>query len=234
MPTEWYKQDTPASLKGKRVLVLDGAFYGSIVSMFAAFGFERAADVISADLVCFTGGVDVDPRLYGQKALPVTQSPNKTRDDYETKIYHDCVKMGIPMVGICRGAQFLHVMNGGKLWQHVSGHTGADHIIYDIDDDVNVLSTSIHHQMLQKNEGLEVVAITPHVVSRVFMDDKTTIKLPSSGDVEEDLTEVEIEAGAYPKTKCFFTQGHPEVGGWLYKTWFFHKIAEHLFPAGVE
>lgn len=233
MTVEWSRQDTPVVLKGKHVYILPGAFYGSIVSMFAAFGFVRAEDVVSADLVCFTGGVDVDPGLYGQKVLPVTQDPDIRRDAFEKKIYHECIALDKPMVGICRGAQFLHVMNGGKLWQHVTGHSGQDHIIYDLDEDARILSTSIHHQMLQKHDGLDIIAITKETISRVFIDEKTTIQLSDKVLNDDSFAEIEIEAGAYKKTNCFFVQGHPEVGGWLYKTWFFHKIAEHLFPAVV-
>src|SRR5687768_16963203 len=72
------------------------------------------------DLICFTGGEDVTPSLYGEVKHPLTYN-NPERDKHEVEYFNQFI--GIPKVGICRGGQFLNVMSGGKLHQHILGHT---------------------------------------------------------------------------------------------------------------
>jgi len=66
--------------------------------------------------VVFTGGADVSPFMYGEKKLSVTCN-DEHRDEQEKLFFERYTK--VPKVGICRGGQFLNVMNGGKMWQHV-------------------------------------------------------------------------------------------------------------------
>ena len=67
-------------------------------------------NIINADLVLFAGGEDVDPSLYNEKPHTTTYS-NINRDISEKKIYQKAKYLGIPCIGICRGNQFLCVMN---------------------------------------------------------------------------------------------------------------------------
>jgi len=218
-----YSFTTMPDFAGKKALILGGAFFGSVVSLFAECGFSRAATVEDADVVVFNGGVDVDPELYGASAHPKTQSPNKQRDEYEKAVYDECVVQGKPMFGICRGAQFLHVMNGGELWQDVDGHAGLDHFIYDCEDDVFVKATSYHHQMLCLNQNINVLAVCKDQISHRFESDTFKLTLASPGDVE-----IEIEAGYYKDTKCLFVQGHPEVGSKEYRSWSMSKLYDFM------
>ena len=55
-----------------------------------------------------TGGVDVDPALYGEIRLPETQSPNPTRDTVETILIKEALDCDIPLLAICRGMQILN------------------------------------------------------------------------------------------------------------------------------
>jgi len=212
---------------GKKALILGGAFFGSVVGLFAEAGFERATTVEDADVVVFNGGVDVNPELYGASRHPMTQTPNTDRDNYEKAVFDECVMQGKPMFGICRGAQFLHVMNGGELWQDVEGHSGPDHFIYDCEDDVFVMATSYHHQMLTLNQDITVLAVCKDQVSRRFESDTYKLQL---GKGPADV-EIEIEAGYYKDTKCLFVQGHPEVGSKEYRSWSMSKL--HDFMEGL-
>ena len=107
------------NFNGAKVHVLPGAFYGAIVGLMAEAGWVRSVTIDEADLVVFGGGADISPELYGQEPLPQTYF-DEDRDTHEIWAYNKCVTSKIPMFGICRGAQFLHAMNGGKLWQDVS------------------------------------------------------------------------------------------------------------------
>lgn len=208
---------------GKKALILGGAFFGSVVQLFAEAGFERATTVEEADVVVFNGGVDVDPELYGASKHPMTQTPNKQRDAYEKAVYDECVIQGKFMYGICRGAQFLAAMNGSQLWQHVENHSGPDHWIYDVEDDVFVKATSYHHQMIALDGKIEVLAVCKDQISRTFESDTFKLTLGNDADVE-----IEIEAGYYKDTKCLFVQGHPEVGNAEYRSWCMSKLMDFM------
>jgi len=210
----WERKDLP-DFEGAKALVLPGAFFGSVVSMMAKCGCVRANTVEEADIVVFTGGEDVDPALYKQEPLKNVFF-TKTRDTKEEWYFHRAVKQGKLMFGICRGAQFLHVMNGGKLWQDVNNHAGPNHSIIDLEEDMEIVVSSMHHQMLQDNEDLTVMAVTPKQIATTFEDADLKLINPTS--------EIEIEAGMYEKTHCFFVQGHPEVGPAPFTSWSMWKL----------
>lgn len=212
---KYNREDLP-DFGGVKVFVLPGAFYGSVVSMLAQCGMQKATTIEESEIVVFVGGEDIDPRLYDEPALKCTWFSTE-RDTVEEWAYHKAKKLNKMMFGICRGAQFLHAMNGGKLWQDVKNH-GSSHMIVDIEDNVELPTSSMHHQMLQYNENMDLIAVAAEQISHRFEDAKQVLEL-KLGD-----TELEIEAGAYKETKCFFTQGHPEVGPNKYRSWCMWKL----------
>ncbi|RDH74838.1 gamma-glutamyl-gamma-aminobutyrate hydrolase family protein [Mycolicibacterium moriokaense] len=88
---------------------------------------ERVLDGL--DGVIITGGRDMDPASYGQQRHPATDEPvqaNRERDRWEAALVHGAIRRGMPVLGICRGAQVVNVALGGTLHQHlpdVLGHT---------------------------------------------------------------------------------------------------------------
>jgi putative glutamine amidotransferase len=88
---------------------------------------ERVLDGL--DGLIITGGRDVDPGRYGQQPHPATDRPsddNRLRDEWEFGLLKGAIRRGIPVLGICRGAQVVNVALGGTLHQHlpdVIGHT---------------------------------------------------------------------------------------------------------------
>jgi len=78
------------------------------------------------DGLVITGGKDVDPARYGQAPHPKTDEPRHDRDEWELALLAAALKRGLPVLGICRGAQVLNVALGGTLHQHlpdVVGHS---------------------------------------------------------------------------------------------------------------
>ncbi|MCW8888173.1 MAG: gamma-glutamyl-gamma-aminobutyrate hydrolase family protein [Gammaproteobacteria bacterium] len=108
------------------------------------------------DLVMFTGGEDVTPAYYGEERHAKTFHTNPERDHIEALIWKQAKRLGIPCVGICRGAQFLNVMNGGKLIQHVTNHTSNHDIKTTCGHTIQVSST--HHQMMDPTPEAEIIA----------------------------------------------------------------------------
>src|SRR5207249_3716089 len=66
-----------------------------------------------------TGGVDVDPRLYGEKRSPLTDRPNRQRDVHELGLLRQALERDLPVLCICRGHELLNVALGGSLVQNI-------------------------------------------------------------------------------------------------------------------
>ncbi len=70
----------------------------------------------------FTGGDDIDPRLYKEKPLSragITISPNK-RVLFEIELFKAVAEAKKPVLAICYGAQLVNVALGGKLYQDIA------------------------------------------------------------------------------------------------------------------
>ena len=83
-------------------------------------GIEETLDAL--DAVVFTGGSDLDPELYGEKAAPETVGVVRMRDEAELALLTAALARDMPVLGICRGIQVLNVGMGGDLDQHLEGH----------------------------------------------------------------------------------------------------------------
>jgi gamma-glutamyl-gamma-aminobutyrate hydrolase PuuD len=70
----------------------------------------------------FTGGRDMDPRLYGEQPLDETDPPERRRDRFEIILMRAALEAGLPLLAIGRGLHVLTVARGGTLTQHVPGH----------------------------------------------------------------------------------------------------------------
>jgi len=65
------------------------------------------------------GGVDVNPKLYGEKPDGNAQRPQDDRDEHEKGLLEDALARDVPVLAICRGFQLLNVTMGGSLLQHI-------------------------------------------------------------------------------------------------------------------
>ncbi len=88
---------------------------------------EAAATVAGLDGVVVTGGPDVNPARYGAAAHPRTRPAAPARDAWELAVTAAALRLGVPLLAICRGMQVLNVLRGGTLHQHLPdlvGHGG--------------------------------------------------------------------------------------------------------------
>jgi gamma-glutamyl-gamma-aminobutyrate hydrolase PuuD len=175
----------------------------SYIDMFQSRGWEVVGFMDDADLIQFTGGEDVSPHLYGELPHPETYSSG-ARDECELELYELALRKDIPMAGVCRGGQFLHVMNGGDLWQHVHGHAlFGTHKAYTCDSFVDIDVTSTHHQAMRETcniGGLTILVADTHgACEHMLMD-----------NVEKIACKNSLEAVYYARTSCLCFQPHPE------------------------
>ena len=191
----------------KLLLDVGGTFGMNTANVFDGCGFsvhspERSNVhhlVNNAALVCFGGGADIHPSLYGDAdvASMVGHEPSE-RDLFEMRVFQAALKAGVPMFGICRGAQFLCAMSGGKLIQDVSNHGGTHPII--LDDGKMLPMTSTHHQMMYPWEVQhELLAWTPNR-SKEYVH----------GIPDYVHHNVDPEVVFFPGTNSLAVQGHPE------------------------
>ena len=79
------------------------------------------ADFLSlADGLLLSGGVDVDPFLYGEESQPKMGAINVDKDRVEMCLTPKALQMDLPVLAICRGIQILNVASGGTLYQDLS------------------------------------------------------------------------------------------------------------------
>jgi anthranilate/para-aminobenzoate synthase component II len=159
-----------------------------------------------ANFVVFTGGEDVDPSLYDSPAHPTTSS-NIVRDHLEVKIFKIALQKRKPMVGICRGAQFLCVNAGGILVQHQENSYWM-HKMFTYDNK-DIMVSSTHHQA-QYPWGM------PKNHYMVLGWSHETSKFHKSGDNQEMVNGIiednkEVEMAFYPEINALAIQSHPEM-----------------------
>jgi putative glutamine amidotransferase len=70
-----------------------------------------------------TGGGDLNPKLYGEAPHGKTEGIDDGRDELELELLERAVRLDLPVLAICRGMQLLNVYSGGKLIQHIPGHS---------------------------------------------------------------------------------------------------------------
>jgi GMP synthase-like glutamine amidotransferase len=153
------------------------------------------------DLVVFGGGQDVHPELYGHKDVGsyVDKYPGH-RDEFERVVFSKAISSNIPMFGICRGAQLVCALSGGKLIQDVTNHGGGQHAIQ-TEDGRQLLITSTHHQMMYPyGTEHELVAWAKRRSRHYTWDGKDQIP--------EDFKEPEVVY--FKQTNALGMQGHPE------------------------
>lgn len=89
---------------------------------------EAAADAVldGLDGLILTGGLDVQPELYGAERHPLTDPARPDRDAWELALLAGARERGIPVFGICRGLQLINVACGGTLHQHLPDAIGTE------------------------------------------------------------------------------------------------------------
>ncbi len=190
----------------KSIYVVGGAI--NYANYFIRAGWSLTEDMKAADLVMFTGGEDVSPILYNQEKHPRTWA-SKYRDAEEVAEYKKAAELGKPMIGICRGAQFLTVMAGGKLIQDVTNHAIGGRHLMTLADDRTFPINSLHHQMCDPTgTEHEMIGWATHNQSSHYEG-------PNGDDVTPyhlyDDVVVEPEIFFYPKIKALGVQYHPEM-----------------------
>jgi len=163
----------------------------------------------SVDAVVFTGGdADVNPKLYGEKALPESSEPNDKRDWFDLKMVKISEEMKKPTLCVCRGHQISNVYHGGTLYQDTSYIKGSNlvHNQYSTPDflahEITIEKDSLLYDILKKDK-IWINSFHHQTVKEVAKNLKATAI----------ATDGAIEAIEYKNSDYFFlsVQWHPEM-----------------------
>lgn len=80
---------------------------------------ETCCQLEAIDELLLVGGGDLAAEHFGAQPTPYDGEPNLLRDEYELLLMRVALRMGKPVVGICRGMQVINVALGGTLCQHL-------------------------------------------------------------------------------------------------------------------
>jgi len=72
-----------------------------------------------------TGGMDIDPALYGGDHHPVMAGVRPEQDQAELALLGAALERNMPVLAICRGSQLLNVLRGGDLVQDLDDGNGS-------------------------------------------------------------------------------------------------------------
>ena len=167
----------------------------------------------------FWGGPDLDPSFYGkERSKKCGQS--FVRDDQQLlDEMQTCIDAGTPIIGICRSAQALNVLNGGILVQHIDNHTRKHNLtLYNKHKEITHPCESVsstHHQMMVAHKDGIILAKDNEPTTGVHWDN---VNEPYD---YKYVTEVVY----YPKTKSLCIQPHPE---WMPQDHYFIQWLNNL------
>ncbi len=171
------------------------------------------------DVLILWGGEDISPALYGQHVVHARAGHQPSaRDIVETNLFNRAVDLGIPIIGVCRGAQLACALSGGTLYQHIANGHHQDHKV-ETKDGHTYTTSSCHHQALNLDK-------VPHELLAWDKDRETTVF------TDKEVTKKIIPEVAYmTETKTFAIQGHPE---WMTPTtpfvkWCANEIKRRFF-----
>jgi putative glutamine amidotransferase len=129
---------TPATLDDRLVEAVNRSYVdavlraGGLPLVLPVLDPADAEEVLQTfDGLLLTGGGDIEPLRYGGAAIPEVREVDTGRDAFEFALVKAAAAAGIPVLGVCRGAQVLNVAMGGTLVQHLPDVSDQQHCVRD-------------------------------------------------------------------------------------------------------
>lgn len=99
---------------------------GGVPVVMPPLALEGVPSLVSRlDGLVLSGGPDLTPSAYDQRPHAELGSTEPRLDAFEFAAVTEALSRGLPVLGICRGAQALNVACGGTLHQHLPDVVGA-------------------------------------------------------------------------------------------------------------
>lgn len=161
------------------------------VSLIPVSNFTRPNESVLklADLIILTGGGDLPADCYTDDTVSVNAQTE--RDETERFLFEYALNHRLPVLGICRGMQFINALSGGKTDKNFicqeKRNCGTDHIIKSATE---TLKVNHYHNDFIRTENL-AKGLTP-----LFFDGENGT----------------VEIFVCPEKKILAFQYHPERG----------------------
>lgn len=183
-------------------------------------GADKAKEIHGEfDGFLFAGGVDIDPKYYGEELTGAGVEICAARDEFELALLEELKESPKPLLAICRGIQVLNVACGGTLIQDMAGHRQSepkdsasqsvnlapDSLLLRLAGDERIKVNSFHHQAIKD--------VSPWYKITAYADDGTI-----------EAIELKRPMGRF----ALGVQWHPEM---LYEN---DRISRAIFDAFVQ
>lgn len=184
------------------------------------------------DGLILTGGLDVQPELYGAQRHPLTDPARPDRDAWELALFRGAEQRRMPVLAICRGLQLVNVAKGGTLHQHLPDALGTERYRVGggvfatnevtVDDDSRLAELvgagpldvhSYHHQGIDRlGDGLVVSARTDDGLVQAFESDGDQYLVGVQWHPEENAEDRRLFAGLVREASVFRAERSESVG----------------------
>lgn len=184
------------------------------------------------DGLILTGGLDVQPELYGAQRHPLTDPARPDRDAWELALFRGAEERRMPVLAICRGLQLVNVAKGGTLHQHLPDALGTERYRVGggvfatnevtVDDDSRLAELvgagaldvhSYHHQGIDRlGDGLVVSARTDDGLVQAFESDGDQYLVGVQWHPEENAEDRRLFAGLVREASAFRAERTGSVG----------------------
>ena len=144
--------------------------------------------------IIFVGGNDISPSYY-KSDIKSAKDIDERRDNFEFALFNEARRRNIPVLGICRGMQFLNVFCGGSL-KNIENHKAENKQIL------------LHKVKIQKNSWLKEICGNSMKVNSVHHQAVNDLGMDLQVDAIAD--DGIIEAISHKNLPFFGVQWHPE------------------------
>ncbi|TCD45972.1 gamma-glutamyl-gamma-aminobutyrate hydrolase family protein [Streptococcus sp. X16XC17] len=157
---------------------------------------DLAKDYVAMiDKLALSGGRHVEPELYGEEKVIVSEDYSPERDAFELALIKEALKQGKPIFAICRGMQLLNVALGGSLYQSIEHHWQEN--VFGTSHGLEIKPESRVAQVF--NKSVQVNSLHQQSIKQLGEDLVATAWDPRDGTIE-----------AYEGKRILGLQWHPE------------------------
>ncbi|TCC86520.1 gamma-glutamyl-gamma-aminobutyrate hydrolase family protein [Pedobacter hiemivivus] len=148
-----------------------------------SFRKNNRSDIEKCDGFVLTGGIDVLPAIYGG-AEEYPYKPDvflPERDEFERLIYDYSQKAKLPVLGICRGMQYINILEGGKVFEdngaavnelHKKGSEDKVHGLNIVEDSLlyAVTDKTVGHVNSAHHQGVDPAHLGNNLMANAYAD----------------------------------------------------------------
>ncbi|MDR1881689.1 MAG: gamma-glutamyl-gamma-aminobutyrate hydrolase family protein [Prevotella sp.] len=159
------------------------------------------------DGLVMTGGGDIDPSYYREKAIPEINEIDSIRDIYDLVLLKLATDRNIPVLGICRGEQLINVAFGGTLYQDIPTQVKDKSVKH---KQTEPSEQGTHTVSIAKDSKLAEILGVTEVFTNTFHHQAVKKIAPNFRAAAKTSDNIVEAIEAYPNRPVMGVQWHPE------------------------